>query len=656
MATRQGTMAMPRPPPKAQKNRQPHFLPAMTTSPNPTDSTAMAAAPPPLTVADFVDARVHDLLARTPHAPCNALSATFRRAKDDATGQPAHALALLADICSMSLVPEQPTVVYRPRFISADGGTSMGPAHVPADAIGALAQLAADVANAPLRARIADLVWMLDRSRGTGFARMAIAAYRTLPTAFGTWRGETQAGWHRALQLAKQVRDGESITAIETALLDAFFNAAADHESGYEPLYFLVPLRAERRAAGRVLAVAQQLDTIGRSAMARSHTFVAQAYFEAAAEWYEWAGDAAQRAHALSLAAGSLALQAAQPGSAIVQHHWLSKAIGAYRRVPGPHRERLGVEDALEALRRARDSASQATLGEMGTLRGPREDVTDRMRAAVAHVTGRPQFEALLAFCGLDNPPDVDALHAAAAASLTASPLSTLLGVSVMAGDGRVVDNTGPEADWQAQVDARARALFTNHAGRKALAALLPARDQLRFEHDYRLADFVAIAERSAVVPADRARIVGQGLHAGFCGDMVQAIHILMPQFEHAIRHVLRGAGAFTAQYDKEGRDMEVALGSLVGRPEMVQEFGGGLTLAVHALMCDPAGPNLRNDVAHGLADEAVCESAHALYAWWLILQLVTETCVAAMEAAAREGHGAASENDEASGEDAGEH
>lgn len=65
----------------------------------------------------------------------------------------------------------------------------------------------------------------------------------------------------------------------------------------------------------------------------------------------------------------------------------------------------------------------------------------------------------------------------------------------------------------------------------------------------------------------------------------------------------------------------------------MAGEFGDGLTLAVHAVMCDWAGPNLRNDVAHGLANEEACESAHALYAWWLILQLVTETCDAAIEA-----------------------
>lgn len=61
----------------------------------------------------------------------------------------------------------------------------------------------------------------------------------------------------------------------------------------------------------------------------------------------------------------------------------------------------------------------------------------------------------------------------------------------------------------------------------------------------------------------------------------------------------------------------------------MESSFGYGFTLAIQALMCDRAGPNLRNDVAHGLAGPEVFESAAALYTWWLLLQLVVETCAA---------------------------
>lgn len=600
----------------------------MTESP-----TATPAPAAPLTLADFHAAQVHEILANHPDADCHALNKVFWQAKDAAAGQAARALELLAGICSMRLVPEEPTVIYRPMVEWSDGGTSMAPGHVPADAVQALAQLAGAVDNAALRARFADLVWLLERSRGRQFALMAIQACRALPLLAETWHGGTQACWHRALQLAKQIRAEDEVAAIEAALLDAFFGAAGDAD-GYQALHFLHPLRAERRSGGRAQAVAEQLEAIGRQRIGLQHAFVAQAHFEAAAEWYEWARDRDRQALTLSLAADAIALQAGQADGAIVQHHWLGKAIEAYRRVPGRFRAQLGVEAAINALRRRREDAGHAMLGEMVMIPGPREDVSDRVQAAVDHVKGRLPFEALLAFCGLDSPPNVGELKAAAEAALTATPLRTMMGMNVVAGDGRQVENVGPEDGWQAQVDAQARAMFLEHAARTALAELLPARDQLRFEHDFRLGDFITVAERSPIVPADRARMLGQGLHAGFCGDMVQAMHILMPQFEHVVRQVLRGAGALTAQYDQEGLDMEVALASLVDRPQMAEEFGDGLTLVIHAIMCDRAGPNLRNDVAHGLANEEACESVHALYAWWLILQLVTQTCASAIDAA----------------------
>lgn len=595
-----------------------------------TDSSA-TPAPLPFSLADFVAAEVPKILGAHADADCHALNKVFWKAKDGAQSAAAsRALELLAGICSMRLVPEESGHIYRPMVEFSDGGSSMALGHIPKDAVEVLAQLAGTLDSAALRARVADLVWLLDRSRGDPFPLMAIQAYRKLSLSSAAWYGESRTAWHRALQLAKQIHAEDELAAIETALLDAFFAAAGD-EDGYQALHYLRPLRVERRSGGRAQAVAERLEAIGRQRMVLTHAFAAQSHFEAAAEWYEWARDRDRQALMLSLAAEAITMQAGQADGAIVEHHWLSKAIEAYRRVPARFRAQLGTEGAIEALRRRREDAGHAMLGEMVMIRGPREAVGGRIQAAVAHVKGRPALEALLAFCGLDSPPDVGVLKAAAEAALRATPLSTMMGINVVVGDGRQVERIGPDDGWQAQVDARARAMFLQHASKVALAELLPARDQLRFEHDFRLGDFIAIAERSPVVPTDRARMLGQGLYAGYCGDMVQAMHILMPQFEHVVRQVLRGAGAFTAQHDK-GLDMEVALGSLVERPQMAEEFGDGLTLVIHAVMCDRAGPNLRNDVAHGLADEEACESALALYAWWLILQLVTETCAAAMD------------------------
>jgi hypothetical protein len=43
-------------------------------------------------------------------------------------------------------------------------------------------------------------------------------------------------------------------------------------------------------------------------------------------------------------------------------------------------------------------------------------------------------------------------------------------------------------------------------------------------------------------------------------------------------------------------------------------------------LFCDAFGPNLRNELAHGLITEEDCHSIYAIYAWWLALKLVFNT------------------------------
>jgi len=51
--------------------------------------------------------------------------------------------------------------------------------------------------------------------------------------------------------------------------------------------------------------------------------------------------------------------------------------------------------------------------------------------------------------------------------------------------------------------------------------------------------------------------------------------------------------------------------------------FGKDLSFEIKVLFCDALGPNLRNELAHGLLDDDSFQSIHAIYAWWMGLRLV---------------------------------
>lgn len=148
----------------------------------------------------------------------------------------------------------------------------------------------------------------------------------------------------------------------------------------------------------------------------------------------------------------------------------------------------------------------------------------------------------------------------------------------------------------------------------------------LLLEHRLREADFVDLARQSPIVPKERAGLFGNALFAGYERDFVSALHLLIPQMEHLVRVHLKQAGAKTTNLDKDGIQNENGMSTLMDLPEAEQVFGKDLSSELKSLLCDAFGPNLRNELAHGLLDEDGCHTAYAIDAWWLALRLTFNT------------------------------
>ena len=72
--------------------------------------------------------------------------------------------------------------------------------------------------------------------------------------------------------------------------------------------------------------------------------------------------------------------------------------------------------------------------------------------------------------------------------------------------------------------------------------------------------------------------------------------------------------------------ETENSLNTLMDLPETKEIFGENLCFEIKTLFCDQFGPNLRNELAHGLLDDIASQSACSIYAWWLVMKLVFNT------------------------------
>lgn len=591
----------------------------------------MEESPSRLALEDFKLSGCEEILATYANASLGKLQNHFFQAaeiaKMEGVATAAEMLALMGKICSMVLQPGVRTLPLAPMTVWDDGYTSTGPDHLTATQIELLAELVNHVTHIPLRARMADLVWMKARQFGNRFALRAIDDYRDARLDEGTWRIFGRPSWQRALQLAVPLKAAAADRRHEMteALVNAFFQAA--EKQSREAFLYLQPLADEGLPTNAAPQIAETLEKIALHHLESHHTFDAAAYLEAARTWYERFRARSQAARMQALLGQTWEEHADANKAGVTRHTFYSDAIRAYRAVPNRYRAELGVADALNRVQRKYDSAAEQTIGEMEEIQGPAIDFTDFAESARENVRLEDPLQALYAFCSLDLLPDKDRYIEQAKTIMQESILMQIIPHVAMADDGRTVErHSGGTVEGDPdnrRIEVNAMREFVEDARISAQAMINPALNEIRSAHLFLHADFYAIVQRCGIVPSDRIDVVAQGLYAGYCRDLVQAIHILMPQFEHIVREQLKLAGVVTTTHDEEGLDMEIGLSSLAKRGEMVDKFGPDLTFAIRSLMCEQVGPNLRNAVAHGQADSALCNSPYGLYTWWFVLRML---------------------------------
>jgi hypothetical protein len=145
------------------------------------------------------------------------------------------------------------------------------------------------------------------------------------------------------------------------------------------------------------------------------------------------------------------------------------------------------------------------------------------------------------------------------------------------------------------------------------------------------LQDFVAA---SPVFPARRSPMMERGLEAYIGGDSMTAIHLLVPQVEHAVRELATLVGAPIYAQRRGGGLHARTLDDLL-RDELVgQALGENVITYLRILLTDARGWNVRNSVCHGLAPASLFAMpvADRVVHAALVLALIRKDDVAAVE------------------------
>lgn len=534
---------------------------------------------------------------------------------------------LLAEVTKMHFKPDDGAEPYGPNVVW-DGKRSIIPSDLRGAPSEAFAAIAPSIKNAGLRALLADLAWLNDRKQAP-MAQLAIGSFCDAVQAVADGNAElffedakaTCRNGAQMLRRACQIANMTGWKDPEASVLNDVIRTlseAAYKENDVRGFLHMGELDADYRITAAAV-MAQRGEELAKAP--ELHPDTARELWELAARSHRQNNQEAESNRCLVSAAECYVRMAEASGlKGMAASSWLMDAIKALRGLPGTKARRQELEAKLRA--------AQATIAdEMGTY-STTTDITELVDHARKTVRGLTLAEALRQFACLERSPPPEKLREDAVRQAEEHPLQMLIPQSIHDDEGKVVAKSpGGIGAAEEEEDALRRMIIRSEAFRRQLAAagmIEPARRLIMAEHPLDTYELLVIVHNSPFVPPDYADVYALGFARFFAGDVVSALHILVPQLENSLRHVLRqiGVDASSIQNDMTQENRTLATMLAKDREALEKVFGPAIIYDIENLFDFRGGPALRHQLAHGLLSAGECRGHDAVYACWFVFRL----------------------------------
>ena len=585
-----------------------------------------------ITPEEFAEADVEAPIRDGNSVDCRSLASLYETAsKQHAQSGDEGAtrvFGLLAQVTRMHFKPDDGTEPYGPMMVLAEGTRSMIPSDLRGGQSAVFAAIAPGLQNPGLKARLSDVAWLNDRKL-YAMAQLAIDAYCDAVQAvlegkselFRNNRSASSRGGTdmlcRACRIAKTTgwKDPEG-TRLKALVSDVTRDAfdRKDHRGFINSAEIGLRFRIDEPTA-----VARNAETL--AATGGPDAFTSRELWELASRAHHQSGNDTERDRCLVSAAECLvALAEADGGRGIVAASHVMDAIEALRRIPNTEERRRQLEPRLR-------EAQVSIRDQMGTISAP-VDLIELHKDARESVGGLSLSHALAAFAQLAASRTPDELRDEAQRQAGENLFSSLIPKAMVDDEGKVVSKS-PAFVGDAEADdlALRHSIARNEGFRRQLVAsglIDPARRLIHVEHPLEQRDFSPLVAMNPFVPADRADLFTLAFARFFGGDFISALHILVPQLENSLRHILKQAGQepslIRSDMTQENRNLSVMLTK--DRDSLEGIYGTAIVYEIENLFDFRGGPALRHQLAHGLVSGAACYGTDAIYACWFIFRL----------------------------------
>jgi hypothetical protein len=603
-----------------------------TQTSRPKDAPADAAAPV-VTLADFAavdfEAPIRQLRIIDPRR----LREVFAEAMAEADAQHDEAglkvFSLLEAVTGIFLRPDDKANVWGPMGATAAWTTAV-PSNFSGEQSEVLAVVSERVVNPGLRGRLADIAWSNHRRLGAVGVRAA-QAYAAgveglLAGEFEPWMAKTE------LMLAEAGRDLHRMLQIVNGTskkgkrpdwaLQAFEKVYRRAQADLAPVPFVkaaeLALHYDLLPEAQIAADAERL---AGDVPPETYPEATKKLWVLAARLHEKHGDAdARRRCLIEAVEKTLAMRQFVAGSAAAEASWVMDALQELRHVQGVEAQEVELEAELRRLQKA-------SLSEMGQIPIDLGVEGDR-EATISFFQEVELAEGLKQFALLSQSPDPAALRAAALQGMETMPLMAIMPVSHIDDEGRTATKT-PGAPISGEPDDAWFANMIQHAEsfrrmRDVAGLIDPARTLLHGRFGIEEKHLAPIVAYSPFVPPSQKPLVILGFARFFQGDFMSAAHLLIPQIEPCLRHVLKATGHDPAKRRDDATEEDLSISGLFSRlsAELGQILTPALSAEIDRVFNRRPGPALRHEFAHGQISAGACFHPDVYYGMWLMFRV----------------------------------
>ena len=136
--------------------------------------------------------------------------------------------------------------------------------------------------------------------------------------------------------------------------------------------------------------------------------------------------------------------------------------------------------------------------------------------------------------------------------------------------------------------------------------------------------DLSFLIDQNALIPEERKAIIKTGLQLGLNGELYASLHILLLQMENLLRELVKICGDAPTYLKEDGTEDIKPLSQLFDSQKLKEVYDEDLLFTWKTLLDERGGPNLRNEIAHGVLSPKRGSSGAALCFLSLLIRFLS--------------------------------